>query len=169
MPSIPGVAIRVDNDTAWNVFNTGLTVQFPPSATHTTMAINEAYGFEIYASRESGIGSLYSDCLILVPIDEYMLYYLLPSQRVVGIPGEYACTRFFIGPDGSSGVYQFSSATNDVIAIDIPYVEGDGPTPGDVYVYFLIFDSPEGATTLTSNTTVSMPTYPRYHSVQGAV
>ncbi len=167
-PLVEGVAFRVTNDTTWQIFDTGLVVQLPPSGTHTIMDINELYGFTVNASRESVAGTLYSDCLILVPVDEYMLYYRLPNIRTVSAPGEYVATRFFVGPDGSTGVYQSTSGSNYVVSIDIPYEEGDGAPPGDLYLYFLIFNSPAGANTLTSDTTVDIDIYPRYHSLQGA-
>lgn len=168
-PTVNGVAFTVDNDSTWRVYDTGLVVQLPPSATHTIMDINELYGFTVSASRESVAGTLYSDCLVLVPIDEYMLYYKFPDVRTVGAPGEYVQTRFYVGPDDSTGVYQITSASAYVVSIDIPYTEGDGVPPGDSYIYFLIYDSGSGDNTLTSDTTVTMDIYPRYHSLQGAV
>jgi hypothetical protein len=166
---IPGTAFTVDNSSTWRIFDTGLVVQFQPTGTHTQLNITELYGFTISASQDTGVGSLYSDCLILVPIDEYMLYYRLNPIKIVGVAGEYARMSMWFGPDDSKVVYEYTWPSNLVMGIDIPYTEGAGVPPGYLTrAYFVIFDSPDGDNTLTPNTVIKTKYYPRYHSLQGA-
>lgn len=168
-PDIPGTAFTVNNATTWRVFDTGLIVQFPPTGTHTTINIFEEYGFTIYASRDSGAGSLYSDCLILVPIDEYMIYYRFGPATYKALGASYMRTWFYFGPGGTTSVMVYGNPSDETYAVDVPYTEGDGVPPGaTTWAYFLIFNTDTGDNTLTSDADVTMTAYPRYHSLQGA-
>lgn len=166
-----GTAFTIANNTTWRMFETGLIVQLPPTGTHTTIAIPEQYGFKVVASQDSGVGHLYSDCLVLIPIDEYMLFYRFDATgKTVSPPiGDYVRTYFYTSPDNINSVIIWSSPTEYVYVLDIPYTEGDGPPPGDAtWAYFLIYNTGTGDNVLTDNASVAFNYYPRYHSVQGA-
>lgn len=171
-PSVPGVAFNVTNSATWRIYNTGLIVQLPPSKTHTGVDITEFYGFTIHAGRTQGTGDLYSDCLLLVPIDEYAVFYLWDPAGVtaISIPGgEYVRTGFYSGPDGSMAVLTDTTPSGYVLGVDTPYTEGQGiPPDDDVSMYFVTFNSMDGDNTYTDDTDITLYHYTRYHSLQGA-
>ena len=136
------------------------------------MALPENYGFTIYAQRASGAGSLYSDCLILIPIDEYMIFAEWDPGSglfVLNIPvGDYWRINMNFAPDGDAVYHNYTAPSDSVTGVGKPYITGDGiPVGNDVRLYLLVYTTTRG-NVLTNRSGVFLSAYRRYHSLQGA-
>jgi hypothetical protein len=169
--------------TEWRILDTGLIVQFPPGNQRLpiepiTPGLNEiaAFGFNIYASRDSGAGNLYLDTLILLPVDEYFLYW----DRDPGIVNTIATgVQIFIQALSDDSHFGFQRSGVAILAHDLyvnpPTVLGEGiphdPNANEVYVYAVAACAEDQGSTnrLTSTFGLYLNYIPRYKSGRGAL
>ena len=164
---IPGETFEVDSGGDWIVMETGLIVTLPVVIGKTALVVPEEYGFAIYAGRDAGAGSFFTDCLLLIPIDEYFLKYNWPITGLVALPTS-AAVRIAIGPDETESALLYDYATTVPRDVTPPVTEGYGMPIGDTEAYFVITEGLNGEHVFTNELFIDIWYIPRYHSLRGA-
>ena len=148
--------------TNWYLYDLG-QVNFPEAA--RTIFDTDAMGaqtLQLWAERLAGSGTLYVDCLVLIPVGEAFVY-----ERNGTIDGSVTVeTDIYQGPDGRNTALTFSPTTgNQTSNIDLSLV-GGMPT-GNVYGIIAAEYSVNGQD-LTDEIDVELSVYKRYATLRGS-
>lgn len=164
---LTGDLFTVDSGGDWCVKETGLIVTLPPAAGKTRLDVPETYGFEIAASREAGAGSLFTDCILLIPIDEYFVKYEWPETGLVAAPTN-PFLQIAVGPDDTEAALLSDVTGDGPRDTTPPIIEGPGIPIGDCYAYFITTEDLVGTHSIGGTIDVDVYMNWRYHSLRGA-
>ena len=162
---VTGTLLTVDATvaTGWKTIDTGLIVNFPPGNPRALVFTGyESYGFDIWASRVVGAGSLYIDALIMIPVDEYFVHHN------PGDVGTATANFLAVGPDDGTGAFLLSTAApGDIYDVTPPDITGAGVPYPSPRAYLVAVNSLD-FNTLGSVMGGQFILIPRYHSMHGA-
>ena len=156
------------SNTSWQMYDTGLVVQIPAGNARIQDAVDVARlcGFNLYARRDVGAGSLFLDCLILIPIDEYFMHWE-STVPFTGTPTADGRFHIYVAPDDTDGFIYAELGLAQIMSVEPATIEGLGLPYTDSIVCVAAVDY-QDRNVVNNSLQINLTAYERYKSLRGA-
>jgi hypothetical protein len=150
----------------WHLYEVG-TVKIPPYRTYNYNDLT-SFIIGVYAQRGSGTGSLYMDCLVLIPIDDGAIGVTTKPGSLTGVGGTERIA-VYQAPDGAiHGTHDWGSASHD-IAVTQPQGSWSAPNDATAPLIVVAADDYSFGSVLNDTVNVSYIYIPRWRTLRGSV
>lgn len=150
----------------WHLYDMG-TIKIPPYRTYNYNAITD-FIIGVYAQLGSGTGSLYMDCLVLIPVDDGAMFVTTNPGSLTGIGGTERIAVHQSPDSAVHGTHEYGSTSHDA-AVTKPQGGWSAPNDATAPVIVAAADDYSFGSVLNDTVNIEYIYIPRWRTLRGGV